>query len=218
MASSLLLVMILSLVVPFVAAHQIEHVVVMMLENRAFDHLLGYYGKLNDTRVDGLTGKECNPISLTDKTAGKVCVNDQAKDNCAYDPNHSFLATTERIFACEWNKTRNTPCTNTKMNNGLASMNGFTSSAVREGKSGTNELTMWPPQKVPIITTLAKEFALFDRFFAAHPGNHATLSWNRHTPYTYDAIDLFDLTFIPEFGYCQRRFVIEGSTFPLVAS
>ena len=30
-------------------------------------------------------------------------------------------------------------------------------------------MTMWPPEKVPIITTLAKEFALFDRFFAAHP-------------------------------------------------
>lgn len=39
------------------------------------------------------------------------------------------------------------------------------------GKDGANEMTMWPPEKVPIITTLAKEYALFDRFFAAHPGS-----------------------------------------------
>ena len=30
---------------------------------------------------------------------------------------------------------------------------------------------MWPSEKVPIITTLAKEFALFDRWFASHPGS-----------------------------------------------
>ena len=29
---------------------------------------------------------------------------------------------------------------------------------------------MWPPEKLPIMTTLAKEFALFDRFFPSHPG------------------------------------------------
>jgi len=30
---------------------------------------------------------------------------------------------------------------------------------------------MWPPEKVPIITTLAKEFANFDHFFCSHPGS-----------------------------------------------
>ena len=62
----------------------------MMLENRAFDHLLGYYGKTVDTRVDGLTGNECNARNLSDPSAGQVCVNDNAKDVCEYDPNHSF--------------------------------------------------------------------------------------------------------------------------------
>jgi phospholipase C len=50
-------------------------------------------------------------------------------------------------------------------------MNGFSQVAIWEGKDGVNEMTMWPPEKVPIITTLAKEFALFDRWFASYPGS-----------------------------------------------
>jgi phospholipase C len=161
----------LLLLISLASSHEIEHVVVMMLENRAFDHLLGYYGQLNDTRVDGLSGNECNPKNLSDPTAGKICVNDKAEDHCAYDPDHSFARTTERVFACEWEKTPNTPCTNMTMTDGVASMTGFASSAIRESKTGINELSMWPPHKVPIITTLAQEFALFDRFFASHPGS-----------------------------------------------
>jgi len=41
---------------------------------------------------------------------------------------------------------------------------------VWEGRDGENEMSMWPSEKVPIITTLAKEFANFDRFFCSHPG------------------------------------------------
>ena len=155
------------------AERPIENVVVMMLENRAFDHMLGFMsrgGPQGDTRVDGLTGNECNPKKLDD-AGDVVCVNDKALDHCPYDPNHSFAATTERIFACTYGKTEGTPCTNMTMTTGNASMNGFVASAVSEGKDGVNEMTMWPPEKVPIITTLAKEYALFDRFFAAHPGS-----------------------------------------------
>jgi phospholipase C len=44
----------------------IEHVFVLMLENRSFDHLLGFsqiVGKDpfgNPTKIDGVTGKESN--------------------------------------------------------------------------------------------------------------------------------------------------------------
>ena len=151
--------------------NKIQHVVVMMLENRAFDHMLGYYGMNNDTRVDGLTGKECNLKNISDPSQGKICVNNLAKDNCPYDPNHSFAATTERIFGCVWNETQDTPCTDIKSTAGKNDMSGFVSSAIREKKTGINEMTMWPSEKIPIITTLAKEYALFDRFFASHPGS-----------------------------------------------
>jgi len=150
---------------------KIKHVVVMMLENRAFDHMLGYYGMRVDTRVDGLTGKECNLKNISNPLAGTICVNENVTEVCAYDPNHSFEATTERIFGCHWNVTAGTPCTEITSTTGNNDMSGFVSSARREGRDGTNEMSMWPPEKIPIMTTLAQEYALFDRFFASYPGS-----------------------------------------------
>ena len=39
---------------------RVKHVVVLMLENRSFDHALGFL-KTNNTEVDGLWGNETNP-------------------------------------------------------------------------------------------------------------------------------------------------------------
>mmetsp|Transcript_34918 Transcript_34918/g.53608 ORF Transcript_34918/g.53608 Transcript_34918/m.53608 type:complete len:82 (-) Transcript_34918:997-1242(-) len=51
-------------------------------------------------------------------------------------------------------------------------MTGFSDNSIRHFHKnlGANELTMWDPEKVPIITTLAKEFASFDRYFCSYPG------------------------------------------------
>ena len=100
---------------------------VVMMENRAFDHMLGYMargGPFGDERVDGLNGTECNAKSLAAggactqtpfssvclgpnaraaaAAAGIVCANDKAADRCEYDPNHTHGATTERIFGCKY--------------------------------------------------------------------------------------------------------------------
>jgi phospholipase C len=118
------------------AGGPIQNVVVMMLENRAFDHLLGFMnrgGPFGDTRVDGLTGHECNPKTLLANETRQVCVTDEAKDVCPYDPTHSFAATTERIFACSYGHTPDTPCTNMSMTTGNNSMMGFVASAVQSG-------------------------------------------------------------------------------------
>lgn len=54
---------------------KIDTVVVMMLENRAFDHMLGFMsrgGPFGDTRVDGLTGTECNPTKYPGQSTAAV--------------------------------------------------------------------------------------------------------------------------------------------------
>ena len=71
----------------------IEHVVVLMMENRSFDHMLGFLTLAGRTDVDGLTGAEVNehagrpyPVHHLDRTAypkpldpchGAQCVADQ---------------------------------------------------------------------------------------------------------------------------------------------
>jgi phospholipase C len=51
----------------------IKHVVVLMLENRSFDHLLGHLKKVNPN-IDGLFGNETNPINVNDPKSRKVAV------------------------------------------------------------------------------------------------------------------------------------------------
>jgi len=50
----------------------------------------------------------------------KVCVTDQALDICPYDPAHLHERTTERIFACKYNITPDSACTNEALTTGTA--------------------------------------------------------------------------------------------------
>lgn len=65
-------------------------------------------------------------------------------------------------------------------------MGGFVQSAIWLGKEGSNEMTMHRSENVPVITTLAKEFALFDRcvrsFYVPHlqPHTHIGCGYIRH--------------------------------------
>lgn len=52
-----------------------------------------------------------------------------------------------------------------------ANMNGFVELERSHGhKTGCDVMSMFPPQKLPVISALAKEFVLFDRFFCSHAG------------------------------------------------
>lgn len=74
----------------------IKVIVVMVMENRSFDHMLGWLKTLNP-EIDGLTGAECNRKNTTDPTSDLVCVSDIA-EFVDPDPGHSFQAIQEQIF------------------------------------------------------------------------------------------------------------------------
>jgi phospholipase C len=48
-----------------------------MLENRAFDHMLGFLKKVNP-KIEGLNGNETNPYDPTNPNSPVVQVNDNA--------------------------------------------------------------------------------------------------------------------------------------------
>src|SRR5205807_2008349 len=60
---------------------KLKHVVVLMMENRSFDHMLGAL-KAQDSRIDGLTGNESNP----DTTGAAVRVQPVAAFSVATRP------------------------------------------------------------------------------------------------------------------------------------
>lgn len=63
----------------------IDHVIVVMMENRSFDHYLGGLKLEAGMDVDGLTGSETNP-----NAAGEDVPVFHLTENCQYDPPHGW--------------------------------------------------------------------------------------------------------------------------------
>ena len=161
-------------------AHPIQHVVVLMLENRAFDHMLGWM-KADNPDINGLTGDEFNYEDPFNTSSRKYYVH----DNASYvDPNpgHYITSTTTQIYGSQ---NVSTP----------AAMNGFVKQAIQRRIPPEAVMSGFKPADVPVITTLgkllsiwlvmeelrnlygyillslaAKEFALIDEFHAGLPG------------------------------------------------
>lgn len=87
----------------------IKHVVVLMQENRAFDHVFGWSAANGGAQVNGLTGQEYNLLDPADPDSEKIFVS----DSCPYlnecDPGrscllgaifHSFVIYKDLIVSC----------------------------------------------------------------------------------------------------------------------
>jgi len=139
----------------------IKHVVVLQMENHSYDNMLGWF-KLNDTRTNGLTGNEYN-IDPTTNTTYYVTKNGALVDP---DPDHSLGGTAEAIFgSSNFNP-------NIEHNISSELMNGFISCEIKaNGESwAPHIMDCLMPNNVPVITTLASEFANMDAMHSAVPG------------------------------------------------
>jgi phospholipase C len=138
-------------------ANKIEHLVVLMMENRSFDHMFGFL-KSPGWQIDGLNGTEMNP----DSKGAPVRVTPDARYAGDFfpDPGHDFVSVNEQIFS---NST----------GTGTENMQGFVKAY--EGKTGNvakshNIMKCFGPGRLPALSTLAQEYAVCDRWFASVPG------------------------------------------------
>ena len=128
----------------------IKNIVVLMMENRSFDHLLGWLKQDSKPHadMDGLVeGMSC--LKSTPHL-GSVEITRNGLDVCQDDPQHAFDPTQEQI------------------NNNT--MNRFIQTQIDVDQSLVNPVSMFGQEKAPIINTLAKEFAVFDSWFSSVPG------------------------------------------------
>ncbi|HEY4379092.1 MAG TPA: alkaline phosphatase family protein [Acidobacteriaceae bacterium] len=138
----------------------IKHLVVLMLENRSFDHMLGFM-KRDNPAIDGLNGDEWNyPARELDPN---VVVSDNAGDvhDLTPDPHHDFGDVTEQIFST------NDPTT-------PPDMRGFVRNYFNAGGDAVharNVMKCFTPETLPVLSTLAKQYAVCDRWFASVPGS-----------------------------------------------
>lgn len=145
---------------------KIKHVVVLMLENRSFDSVLGRLYPKSD-KFDGLSGTESNP----DLAGAPILVNSSqgtsADAMTTPDPNpgESWRDINEQLFGSPEPPSPGQ----------VPSMNGFVRNYQRQRKKPADRYAAehimhhFTPEQVPVISQLAKQFAVSDRWFASAP-------------------------------------------------
>lgn len=145
----------------------IQHVFVLMLENRSFDHMLGFSDIEGTdaetgrrTRIDGLDGAEANEYG------GRVySVSRPADFVMPVDPPHEFPDVLEQLCgagAVYRPGGKYPPIVNS----------GFAASYARSapGDDPGRVLRCFAPEQLPVLNALAGEFAVFDHWYASMPG------------------------------------------------
>ncbi|MEA2486808.1 MAG: phospholipase, partial [Actinomycetota bacterium] len=122
---------------PDPASSGIDHVVVLMMENRSFDHLLGW--------VPGADGKQAG-LSYRDKKGGVHATHSLAPDfqGCDFnDPDHSYEGG------------------RTQFNHGRC--DGF----LRSGDNDEFAIGFYEKKDLPFLGEAATQWTTFDRYFCA---------------------------------------------------
>jgi phospholipase C len=127
---------------------EIDHIVFLMLENRSFDHMLGYRGLAQST-VNGLDGNESN--LLRDDIAPYPVFHLSATSGIR-SPDHGYEATLEQIA------------------NG--NMTGFVKNYAKRSGVVDPSLVMsyYTGTELPMYEFLANNYAICDNWHSSHPG------------------------------------------------
>ena len=135
----------------------IQHVIVLMLENRSFDHMLGYLKNGHE-----LSSGEFNRIDPADSNSEKVYVSNTSDYITAVNPAHDFLDVEKQMYGQAGQVVDPAP------------MNGFVKDYIETAKgdveTGKKIMECFDPAKIPALTTLAREFCLCDNWFSSVPG------------------------------------------------
>jgi phospholipase C len=157
----------------------VNSVVVLMLENRSFDHMLGflYPGNVSPSGqpFEGLTGTESNP----DKTGQPVTVSRiEPTTPDAYfmpgaDPGEGYMATNDQLYG-----NNDGPASEGQAATGQGFVANYAYTLTWEAnekwsiESGTvagDIMGCFTPEALPVLSALAKGYAVCDHWFASLP-------------------------------------------------
>ncbi len=153
---------------------KIKHVVVLMLENRSFDHLVGFM-RANSPNIAGLKGDEINypdpNNSLSPQTVGKA-----TSFKMPFDPGHEFMDVQLQLYGPKNPSfAASSPTPNSPTEPAL--MNGFLCSAISNAKQqkvvekdALRIMECFQPEQVTVLSALIREFALFNFWHSSLPG------------------------------------------------
>lgn len=145
-------------------AGKIEHVIVLMMENRSFDHMFGYLDHPNP-EFPRLTGNEQSD-GFKVNSAAYYEVN---------SPDHTHRGVMQQIYGADrydktWSPKPPYPTQNT--NRGFVQNYAYSIGGTRE--QGAAIMRCFHPSKIPVMAGLAREYAIYTRWFCSVPGPSST--------------------------------------------
>jgi len=157
----------------------VDHVVVLMLENRSFDHMLGYLypGNISPSGqpFEGLTGSESNPgtngqpvpVFKIEPTTPNPYLMPGA------DPGEGYMATNDQLFGSNTAPVTGTAaaCQSYIKNYGytLGWESKSTGWPIVPGTVEGDIMGCYTPEVLPVLSGLAKGYAVCDQWFCSVP-------------------------------------------------
>jgi phospholipase C len=160
----------------------VEHIVVLMLENRSFDHMLGflYTDQGNVSPVGqayaGLTGSESNPDSngqpVTVFRIGPATPNAYLMPGA--DPGEGYMATNNQLFGSTSGpaSSSDTPACQGFVKDFAYTLGWQSRSpgwSIVSGTTANNIMGCFTPDALPVLSALARGYAVCDHWFASAP-------------------------------------------------
>ena len=148
---------------------RIKNVVILVQENRSFDQIAG--GLNYTTDIDGLVFRSfCNPTNASIPLSPPVCALPIAANVAPNDPNHGVSGVSYELYS-----TFRPNETAVDLGIEQAMMMGFVTEQAMtvpsSGASGATEaVNFLTPNHIPVLSMMAENFVLFDRWFASIPG------------------------------------------------
>jgi phospholipase C len=144
----------------------IQHLIVLMMENRSFDHMFGFMNISNPAvpgdKIDGLTGTESNP-NVAGQPAVRVSADAVYAGDYRVDPSHAFVDVNVQLFGAN-----PVPPGATPTNQGFVI--DYAQQPGNDPSKAGRVMKCFAPERIPVLTRLAQEFAVCDRWFASVPG------------------------------------------------
>jgi len=153
-------------------APRITNVFVLMLENRSFDHMLGFSAL---TGTDAATGQGTRVNGLTTQSnsyAGlQYPVDDRASDPMPVDPAHEFVDAVTQLCGADATYPLGGPYPNID-NSGFVAAYAYSPSSDEGNAPGDygRIMSCQAPNNLPYLNQLASAFAVCDNWFASIPG------------------------------------------------
>jgi len=145
---------------------KIKYIVFLMMENRSFDHLSGFWDFRDD--IDNLVGKEfCNTYINSNWTVYNepydICTGPYAQEVPLHDPDHGFAGTSYEIYQTMHPTKDDKPTMGGFVQREADLYNSTPGDASFVIKSLRNEETS-------TMSFIAENFAFWDTYYAEHPG------------------------------------------------